>query len=34
MINGQLYLVGFDELGKEDKNGFYYVMVKVDFKLL
>ncbi|MCY9125474.1 cellulose biosynthesis cyclic di-GMP-binding regulatory protein BcsB, partial [Bacillus spizizenii] len=34
MINGQPHSVGLDELGKEDKNGFYHVMVKVDPKLL
>ncbi|MCY8788589.1 cellulose biosynthesis cyclic di-GMP-binding regulatory protein BcsB [Bacillus inaquosorum] len=34
MINGQPHSVGLDELGKEDKNGFYHVTVKVDPKLL
>ncbi|MCY9374438.1 cellulose biosynthesis cyclic di-GMP-binding regulatory protein BcsB [Bacillus sp. T17B1] len=34
MINGQPHSVGLDQLGKEDKNGFYHVMVKVDPKLL
>lgn len=34
MINGQPHSVRLDELGKEDKNGFYHVTVKVDPKLL
>lgn len=34
MINGQPHSVRLDDLGKEDKNGFYHVMVKVDPKLL
>lgn len=34
MINGQPHSVRLDELGKEDKNGFYHVTVKVDLKLL
>ncbi|WP_153529999.1 cellulose biosynthesis cyclic di-GMP-binding regulatory protein BcsB [Bacillus sp. TYF-B5-5] len=34
MINGQPHSVWLDELGKEDKNGFYHVTVKVDPKLL
>lgn len=34
MINGQPHSVRLDELGKEDKNGFYHVTVKVDSKLL
>ncbi|MEY9219295.1 cellulose synthase subunit [Bacillus subtilis J23] len=34
MINGQPHSVRLDELGKEDKNGFYHVKVKVDPKLL
>ncbi|MCR1991890.1 cellulose biosynthesis cyclic di-GMP-binding regulatory protein BcsB [Bacillus subtilis] len=34
MINGQPHSVRLDELGKEDKNGFYHVSVKVDPKLL
>ncbi|QHQ81121.1 cellulose biosynthesis cyclic di-GMP-binding regulatory protein BcsB [Bacillus subtilis] len=33
-INGQPHSVRLDELGKEDKNGFYHVTVKVDPKLL
>ncbi|MCY8348359.1 cellulose biosynthesis cyclic di-GMP-binding regulatory protein BcsB [Bacillus haynesii] len=34
MINGQPHSVGLDDLGKEDKNGFYHVSLKVDPKLL
>lgn len=34
MINGQPHSVRLDDLGKEDKNGFYHVTVKVDPKLL
>lgn len=34
MINGQPHSARLDELGKEDKNGFYHVTVKVDPKLL
>ncbi|MEK4399196.1 MULTISPECIES: cellulose biosynthesis cyclic di-GMP-binding regulatory protein BcsB [Bacillus] len=34
MINDQPHSVRLDELGKEDKNGFYHVTVKVDPKLL
>lgn len=34
MINGQPHSVRLDELGKEDKNGFYHVTVKVEPKLL
>lgn len=34
VINGQPHSVRLDELGKEDKNGFYHVTVKVDPKLL
>ncbi len=34
MINGQPHSVRLDELGKEDKNRFYHVTVKVDPKLL
>lgn len=34
MINGQPHSVRLDDLGKDDKNGFYHVMVKVDPKLL
>ncbi|WP_231834112.1 cellulose biosynthesis cyclic di-GMP-binding regulatory protein BcsB [Bacillus subtilis] len=34
MINGQPHSVRLDELGKEDKNGFYHATVKVDPKLL
>ncbi|TDU13690.1 cellulose synthase subunit [Bacillus subtilis] len=34
MINGKPHSVRLDELGKEDKNGFYHVTVKVDPKLL
>ncbi|MED0589091.1 cellulose biosynthesis cyclic di-GMP-binding regulatory protein BcsB [Bacillus subtilis] len=34
MINGQPHSVRLDELGKEDKNGFYHVTVKVDPNLL
>lgn len=34
MINGQPHSVRLDELGKEDKNGFYHVTMKVDPKLL
>ncbi len=34
MINGQPHSIGLDDLGKEDKNGFYHVTLKVDPKLL
>lgn len=34
MINGQPHSVRLDDLGKEDKNGFYHVTLKVDPKLL
>ncbi len=34
MINGQPHSVGLDDIGKEDKNGFYHVSLKVDPKLL
>ncbi|MCY8309154.1 cellulose biosynthesis cyclic di-GMP-binding regulatory protein BcsB [Bacillus vallismortis] len=34
MINGQPHSVRLDDIGKEDKNGFYHAMVKVDPKLL
>ncbi|MBL4967325.1 cellulose biosynthesis cyclic di-GMP-binding regulatory protein BcsB [Bacillus halotolerans] len=34
LINGQPHSVRLDELGKEDKNGYYHVTLKVDPELL
>ncbi|MEC1626994.1 cellulose biosynthesis cyclic di-GMP-binding regulatory protein BcsB [Bacillus mojavensis] len=34
LINGQPHSVRLNELGKEDKNGYYHVTLKVDPKLL
>ncbi|MCY7858108.1 cellulose biosynthesis cyclic di-GMP-binding regulatory protein BcsB [Bacillus sonorensis] len=34
MINGQPHSIDLEDLGKEDKNGFYHVSLKVDPKLL